>query len=455
MLFVTATAELTSLEARPGYSLCLLQLLATPTLTELPLKQSAAIAFKNFVLHSWNYEGTDRAESGQPDPITASDRAAIKTHLLTLMVSQPKQIQTQLGQSLAIISQHDFPSKWSNLLPELVGRFTDPATDQSPEQLVGVLEVCHSIFYRYRIELKSEKLWLEIKTVLEAVCDPLSALFLKWCARLSDPALASNPAALPTIVNIIALIADLFLSLSSQDIPAQFEEPGVLRQWFSRFIELLQYTSPLLESQAAARSDPDEPTKLDTLKASICDVISLYSYKYEDQFAEFVPAFVEVIWAQLAALGEAKRFDLLVGSAVRFLTAVVKKEQFKHLFANETALKTIAEKVVIPQLKLRDSDVEMFEYNAQEYIRVDIEGSDVDTRRRNAVDFIHGLTVHFESQISAILKGYVDLLLAEYERNKTSEKGVVAKDAAMYIILALSAKSQSLSIASKRTRTVG
>ena len=239
------------------------------------------------------------------------------------------------------------------------------------------------------------------------------------------------------------LISDLFLSLSSQDIPAQFEEKSVLTGWMSRFIELFQWNSPTLETLAAARSDPEEPTTLDNLRSTICEIINVYTWKYEDQFADFVPRFVESIWTRLASLSDSKRFDALVGSAVRFLTAVVKKEQFKHLFANESALNTIAEKVIIPQLKLHEQDVENFEFNPQEYIRVDIEGSDVDTRRRNTVDFIHGLTVHFEAQISQILKGYVDRLLAEYETNKKTDKGFLAKDAAMYIILALSAKSQS------------
>ena len=173
-----ATAELTGLEARPGYSLCLLQLISLPA-TDIQLKQSAAIQFKNFVLHRWNFDATGAAD-GTTDPITLSDRGTIKTHLISLMVSQPRIVQSQLGQALAIISSHDFPAKWSNLLPELVSRLNAPDVDAKPEQLVGVLEVMHSIFYRYRIEVKSERLWQELKIVLETVCDPLSALFLKW-----------------------------------------------------------------------------------------------------------------------------------------------------------------------------------------------------------------------------------------------------------------------------------
>jgi exportin-2 (importin alpha re-exporter) len=164
--------------------------------------------------------------------------------------------------------------------------------------------------------------------------------------------------------------------------------------------------------------------------------------KYEDQFAEFVQGFVSCIFTVLSSLSVARRYDQLVGSSVRFLTAVVKKAQFHQLFASEQALNTLADKVIVPQLRLRESDLESFDMNPQEYIRVDIEGSDADTRRRNTVDLINGLVGAFEAPVSAILKRYVETMLAEYARAPKTETGMLAKDCAMYITLALSAKSQ-------------
>lgn len=58
-----------------------------------------------------------------------------------------------------------------------------------------------------------------------------------------------------------------------------------------------------------------------------------------------------------------------------------------------------------------ESDVELFEMNGVEYVRRDIEGSDSDTRRRTAVDFVKGLCVCFEERITKILLAYTDVLL--------------------------------------------
>ena len=105
--------------------------------------------------------------------------------------------------------------------------------------------------------------------------------------------------------------------------------------------------------------------------------------------------------------------------------------------------------MIVPQLRLRDSDLELFDMNPQDYIRVDLE-NDADTRRRNTVDLIHGLCVHFEAEISTLLKKYVGMLIAEYEKNKQAKNAFVQKDLAMYIVLALSAKSQQQTLHGSR-----
>lgn len=46
----------------------------------------------------------------------------IKTLLTGLMLSTPPLVRAQLSEALSVISSHDFPRKWSTLLPELIER---------------------------------------------------------------------------------------------------------------------------------------------------------------------------------------------------------------------------------------------------------------------------------------------------------------------------------------------
>lgn len=55
------------------------------------------------------------------------------------------------------------------------------------------------------------------------------------------------------------------------------------------------------------------------------------------------------------------------------------------------------------------SDEELFEDNPEEYTRKDIEGSDVDTRRRAACDLVNTLSQHFEQRIMEIFGQYLEV----------------------------------------------
>lgn len=56
----------------------------------------------------------------------------------------------------------------------------------------------------------------------------------------------------------------------------------------------------------------------------------------------------------------------------------------------------------------------MFEDNPEEYIRRDIEGSDVDTRRRAACDLVKVLSKYFEAKIMEIFGAYIQVSKQEH-----------------------------------------
>ena len=92
-------------------------------------------------------------------------------------------------------------------------------------------------------------------------------------------------------------------------------------------------------------------------------------------------------------------------------------------------------------MDFRPSDEELFEDNPDEYIRRDIEGSDVDTRRRAACDLVKALSKSFEAQMTEIFGRYVAVMLESYAQNQ--EANWRSKDAAVYLIIALASKGQT------------
>jgi exportin-2 (importin alpha re-exporter) len=97
----------------------------------------------------------------------------------------------------------------------------------------------------------------------------------------------------------------------------------------------------------------EEAGILEQLKSQICDNISLFAQNYSEEFADYLPRFVTAVWNLLVSTSLEPKYDMLVSNAIQFLTAVVYRPQYKSLFENEESLKSICEKIIIPNLFLR------------------------------------------------------------------------------------------------------
>uniref|UniRef100_A0A3B3QS44 Exportin-2 n=1 Tax=Paramormyrops kingsleyae TaxID=1676925 RepID=A0A3B3QS44_9TELE len=184
--------------------------------------------------------------------------------------------------------------------------------------------------------------------------------------------------ALKVLFSSLTLISKLFYSLNFQDLPEFFEDN--MDTWMANFHSLLNLDNKLLQTD-------------------------------------------------------------LVSNAIQFLASVCERPHYKHLFEDQNTLTSICEKVIVPNMEFRSADEEAFEDNSEEYIRRDLEGSDIDTRRRAACDLVRGLCKFFEGPVTGIFSGYVNSMLGEYAKNP----GVnwKHKDAAIYLVTSLASKAQT------------
>ncbi|XP_060807237.1 exportin-2 [Amyelois transitella] len=413
---------LEGIELNQNYAVLLLHLIEKEAV-DMTIRIAAAIAFKNFVKRNWavDEDGTDH--------IHQSDRDTIKTLIVSLMLKAPEAIQRQFSDAVSIIGKCDFPDKWPGLIPEMVEKF---ATGDF-HVINGILRTAHSLFKRYRYEFKSQKLWLEIKHVLENFAKPLTDLFVATLDLANKH--ADNPQALKVIYGSLVLICKVFHSLNYQDLPEFFEDNMPI--WMPNLLNLLQVKVPCLETDA----DDDKPGILEQLRTEVCECAALYALKYEEEFAPHAPPFVTAIWTVLLSTGPQPKYDALVSNALTFLAKIAEKNSYKHLFEDPGTLSSICEKVVIPNLEFRESDMELFEDNPEEYVRRDIEGSDVDTRRRATCDLVKTLSLHYEEKMMNIFGQYVQLMLTKYtESGSTAWRG---KDAAMYLVTSLASRGST------------
>jgi len=227
------------------------------------------------------------------------------------------------------------------------------------------------------------------------------------------------------------LAIKLFYDLSCQDLPPVFEDH--LQAVAALLHKYLVYDNPFLHTD-----DDSESGVLEYVKAGIFEALILYVQKYEDAFGPLLPQFIGSSWNLLTTVGTETKYDILVSKALQFLTSVANLRQHAEAFNNQETLGQVVEKVILPNLSLRESDIEVFEDEPIEFIRRDLEGSDSDTRRRAATDFLRQLMEQFEKLVTDVVSKYINHYLQEYAKDRNNNWQ--SKDTAVYLFSSIAAK---------------
>ncbi|KAK6456784.1 CAS specific exportin for Srp1p required for accurate mitotic chromosome segregation [Scheffersomyces xylosifermentans] len=412
-----AETQLKSIETLPGFSINLLHVIASTNLSP-SVRLAGALFFKNLVKRKW----IDADGSSYLLPV--DDVASIKSEILDIMIKLPNQLQVQIGEAITLIAESDFPQNWPNLIDNLVGKL-------SLEDFVSnkaILLVSHSIFKKWRPLFRSDELFSEILLVLNKFTDPFLKLFVE-VDRLIDQN-ASNEAQLSIYLENLLLLLQIYFDFNCQDIPEFFEDNmNVLMEVVHKY---LVFNSPLI------RKD-DEDEEIDILikvKTSIIELISLYITRYADVFEPLVQTFITSVWDLINNyVTKQQKYDLLVGKALHFLTSVVKMPAFQGIFQNESSINEIIDRIILPNIYFREVDEEQFEDEPIHFVRSDLEGSDFDSRRKSATDFLRELKELNSELLTNTVMKYVNQFLSVSSNDDWRNK-----DIAIYLFSSLATK---------------
>lgn len=422
-----AEAALAEAADRPNYGLAVLRLVAEPAVDE-QIRQSAAVNFKNHLKARWAQQPDEPDRVFVPD----SEKEQIKGLIVRLMVTASPKIQAQLSEALTIIGNHDFPRKWPTLLPELVGTLDELSQANDYVSVNGILATIDSLFKKFRFEYKTNDLLLDLKFCLDNFANPLLQVF-KRTAGFLDHAVASGAANVIVLKGYIEsqrLCCWIFHSFNYMDLPEFFEDH--MDEWMTEFKKYLTVRYSALED-----SGNDGLAVVDELRAAVCDNISLYMKRDEEPFQIYLGGFVEAVWGLLVAASNSSSREMLTVTAIKFLTTV--STSVHHtLFARDDILQQICQSVVIPNVMLREEDEELFEMNYIEFIRRDMEGSDLETRRRIACELLKGIALNYKERVAEKISAQIQSLLASFSQNPAANWK--HKDCAIYLVVSLATK---------------
>ncbi|XP_063902602.1 exportin-2-like, partial [Zophobas morio] len=405
-----------SLEKEKNYALCLLNIV---TLKDIPpaVCVAAAARFKNFLKSYWHEISDENAR------ILPDERNLIKSNIVELMLFSSKpDVQRFLSESVVIICHYDdLERDWPNLLSFLSEKLSSPDLGI----VSGVLLTASSLFKKYSTEFRSDELWRQIAYALKIFAES----FTKSANNLVTKLLTLHePKEILMVLGLCEEILKIFYYLNFQDLPEYFEDNMPL--WMHIHQTLLDYHNSSVVSQ-------DVPGPLEGVKSQACENISLYASKYDDAdspFGKYIPLFAEKIWGLLTSVGPDASYDSLVCSALSLLSLIVSRPRYAPSFDNPEVLMTLCEKVVIPNMRLRESDIVAFDIDCEEYIKCDIEGSDIGTRRRATCDLVQTLRVRFPERVTELFYKYVMHMLDIYRQHP---KDWLAKDTAIHLVISL------------------
>ncbi|KAG2725556.1 hypothetical protein I3843_01G072700 [Carya illinoinensis] len=425
-----AEASLSGASDSPNYGLAVLRLVAEPSVDE-QIRQAAAVNFKNHLRARWAPASADEPDSSALSLIADPEKEQIKALIVPLMLSSTPKIQSQLSEALALIGKHDFPKLWPALLPELVANLQKASQASDYTSINGILGTANSIFKKFRYQYKTNDLLLDLKYCLDNFAAPLLEIFLKTSALIDSAANSGAPAStLKPLFESQKLCCRIFYSLNFQELPEFFEDH--MKEWMTEFRKYLGTNYPVLES-----SGVDGLALVDELRAAVCENINLYMEKNEEEFQGYLNDFVMAVWSLLGNVTQSSSRDQLAMVAIKFLTTV-SMSVHHTLFAGAGVIPQICQSIVIPNVRLREEDEELFEMNYIEFIRRDMEGSDLDTRRRIACELLKGIATNYKQQVTEIVSSQIQHLLTSFAANPAANWK--DKDCVIYLVVSLATK---------------
>ncbi|CAL9138619.1 unnamed protein product [Musa acuminata var. zebrina] len=201
-------------------------------------------------------------------------------------------------------------------------------------------------------------------------------------------------------------------------------------------LEVFLRTSRLIAANVAG--PPDTLRPLFDSQRLCCDIFhSLNSVELPEFFEEHMREWMTEF---LAYLGSSPSRDQLTVTAIKFLTTV-STSVHHSLFGSPEVLQRICSSIVFPNIRLREEDEELFEMNYIEYVRRDIEGSDIDTRRIIACELLKGIALNYKEQVTTLVSMQIQEMLKVYAVNPGDNWK--EKDSAIYLVVALAPKAGS------------
>ncbi|KAI5345830.1 hypothetical protein L3X38_013707 [Prunus dulcis] len=163
---------------------------------------------------------------------------------------------------------------------------------------------------------------------------------------------------------------------------------------------------------SAIESNIDGLALVDELRATVCKVANLCIQNEGKNFQTSWNDFAIDVWKLLLNVSKVSSRDRVALTTINFLTTL-STSMDHNLFAGHLMITQICQDIVIPIVRLRDEDEELFKVNYIEFIKRDME-CDIHIMRRTACKFLKGIATNYERQVTNVVSEQIRTLTNYY-----------------------------------------
>lgn len=432
-----------------GSTVLLLQVAAEKQV-QFEVRQAASIQLKNICRECWaerlNFAGCPLSDAdGKKSPLLADgDKNLIRPSLIAALLDEPeKSLRDLLAETLHTIVIHDFPERWSDLIPTLLHTVQQGATDPSQalrvhNALLALRKVCK------RYEYKSK----EQRGPLNEIVAAAFPLLLPLAQRLSSPDENSLEAAM-----VLKQILKIFWSSTQFYLPggdAALKNPQSMQPW----LDILQHALvKKLPEEGTGLEPRGQPTSIEErnawpwwkVKKWAVQIMSRLFSRYgiptyaEEDAKVFAQYFSQTVATQFLGpvcetlnLRPSGQFctDRVVHLCLTYIDLAVELSSTYKLL--KPHLDFLLYQVCFPTMCLTEEDVDIFENDPHEFVhRQNSPLADFYDPRMSAITLVTDLVKHRGQDVTQTLLGRMTEILQRYSASPPETQSHVDKDGAL------------------------
>ncbi len=269
-----------------------------------------------------------------------------------------------------IIHLCDMAQGYNNFWPELMSILASVLKSNNPEISVEVYDLIQKIIKRYRSEFKSRALFAEIIKTIDNIAGQLTQ-DATTCINFLFSNQNSNRDMAVLYLTILHRTLNIFQSLNAQDFPEFFEDN--LQSWFQILKGAIDFSIPISSNDSALHR------LYIKVKKVVMRALNFYCNNYYEDFAQYHDSFLGSVWNLFTQVKPEQKYEKLIKQLLDYYQNLFKYNRASGFDGN--AIQTLINNLIIPEMKLTAKELDDFEDNPINFLKIELEEIDMDSSK--------------------------------------------------------------------------